>query len=118
MRKPAVNWRLGGCWFIATFDMLVILIASGLAGSFFFFALLQGVADGRLERGWSTWSRCVATSALLLSISATMVAGYFGADVSLWLSAALWPVISLPLQGGYWVVVNSCPKQTEKRSQG
>lgn len=114
MIKLAVNWPPEGCWFIAIFSMLVILIGSGLAGSFFFFALLRGVANGKLARGWSAWSRCVATSAFLISISATMMAGYFGAELSLWLSAAIWPVIALPLHGGYWVAVNACPKQANR----
>ena len=94
--------------------MAIVLIAAGLLGSFFYYAMLDGLMQGKLERSWAIWSRCVLASALLISVSATIVAYYFGANANFWLTFSLWPLITLILHGGYWVVVSSSHRKDEK----
>lgn len=57
----------------------------------------------------------MGASALMLSVSVTIVAHYFGAKASLWLAVAIWPCVILLLHSGYWVVVS---KLSNKRTDG
>lgn len=97
--------------------MIIVLIASGLLGGFYYYVMLDGLMKGKLDPSWGLWSRCVATSAFLLSISATLVAHYFGAKANLWLTLSLWPLTALTLHGGYWVVFASLPEKTQREFQ-
>jgi hypothetical protein len=85
--------------------MLVLMVFTGLAGSFLYYALLLGLATGKLQRNRSNWLRCVGVTAFFVTISITVIAGYFGADRNLWLSGALWPVVALAMHGGYRAVM-------------
>lgn len=113
MIKPAGNSLREAYWSIASFKMLIVLIISACLGSFFYYAMLDGLMIGKLERSWAIWSRCVLASALLISVSATIVAHYFGANANLWLTFSLWPLITLVLHSGYWVVCSGTDRKTE-----
>ncbi|MFC4257637.1 hypothetical protein ACFOZ5_01185 [Marinobacter lacisalsi] len=97
--------------------MLLVLIVSGCLGSFFYYVMLDGLMIGKLEGSWAIWSRCVLASSLLISVSATIVAHYFGANANLWLTFSLWPLIALVLHGGYWVVASSVNRKSESEIQ-
>ena len=81
--------------------MLIVLIASGLLGVFFYYAMLKGVVDGKLEKSVSLWSRCVLTSALLLSVSATVVIRYFFESTPWLMTIAIWLLFTAAMAPGY-----------------
>ncbi|MFC4259607.1 hypothetical protein ACFOZ5_11255 [Marinobacter lacisalsi] len=92
-------------WTIKTCDRLIVLVASGLAGSFLYFALLTSIKGKSLAATRANWFCCTVCSAFLLAISASVVAHWFGARPSLWLSVAIWPIFFLPLQAGYSIAL-------------
>lgn len=117
MRKSVVSWRQGAFWCIANSEMFIVLIVSGLVGSLFYYSMLDGLMKGKLERSWAIWTRCVAASALLISVSATVVVYYFDANANIWLTFSLWPLMILVLHGGYWVVASDAQKRTNDEVQ-
>lgn len=86
--------------------MAIILIVTGLISCFFYYALLSGLASGTLKHTRFHWFCCVGGSSFLLSLSLTVVAQYFGAKPTLWLSLALWPLIFLAFQSGYQAAIS------------
>lgn len=92
--------------------MLVIMITTGLAGSFLYYCLLLGLATKDLQKTRLYWARCVGANAFLLAVSATMVASYFGAELSYFLTVSLWFVFALVLHSGYLVVTKIAEKES------
>lgn len=80
--------------------------------------MLDGLMAGELEPSWGIWSRCVLSSALLISASASIIAHYFGANADFGLIFSLWPLITLVLHGGYRVVVSGghCESKESEKS--
>ncbi|MGO3693205.1 hypothetical protein [Marinobacter sp.] len=97
--------------------MLIVLIVSASLGSFFYYVMLDGLMIGRLERSWAIWSRCVLASALLISVSVTIVAHYFGANANFWHIFSVWPLIALVLHAGYWVIVSTGQRKVKSEVQ-
>lgn len=93
--------------------MLVLLLVSGLGGAFFHYAYLRGVVLGSVSKSFSVWARCVAASALLLAVSASVITRYFYPDAPYALTIALWPLFMLALEPGYRVV--SCARDVVSR---
>ncbi|WP_328189798.1 hypothetical protein [Marinobacter sp. OP 3.4] len=87
--------------------MLIVLLGSGLAGSFLYYALLTSIKRKSLSATWVNWFCCTGCSAFLLAIAASVVAHLFGATPTLWLSVVIWPIIFLPLHAGYSAAVKA-----------
>lgn len=85
--------------------MLIIMIATGLTGVFVYYSLLLGLATKELPKNRLYWARCVGANALLLSISATMIAHYFHAELSYFLTLSLWLIFTPALHAGYLVAL-------------
>ena len=82
--------------------MFIALLASGLTGAFFYYALLLGIQRGSLKKGPLLWSRCVGACALMLAASASGVVWYvIDEDATYSVILALWPVFILALEPGY-----------------
>ena len=81
--------------------MLIVLFASGSLGAFLYYAMLKGIVDGKLEKSVSLWSRCVMASALLLSVSATVVIRYFFESTPWLMTGAIWILFTIALAPGY-----------------
>lgn len=81
--------------------MLILLLVSGSAGSFFYYVGLWTIKEGRLGKGLSTWLRCVATPALLLAVCATTIIEYVYADAPYLLTIGLWLLFILALEPAY-----------------
>lgn len=101
--------------------MLIVLIASGLLGSFFYYIVIHGLIRGRLKRSWEVWSYGVGAGSLLVSVSASIAAYFCGAEGSLKIVMAIWPLIVLPFHGGYWAIAvhmnEKCSKGRERESE-
>jgi len=85
--------------------MLIIMIATGLSGVFVYYSLLLGLATRELPKTRFYWARCVGANAFLLSISATMIAQYFHAELSYLLTLCLWLIFTPALHAGYLVAL-------------
>lgn len=83
--------------------MLVLMLASGLGGWFFYYALLRGLRLGAVRKGPAIWLRCVAASAMMLAVCGSIIVRYFYDDTPFALTLALWPVFILSLEPGYRV---------------
>tara|TARA_B100000965_G_scaffold382730_1_gene381330 strand:+ start:284 stop:592 length:309 start_codon:yes stop_codon:yes gene_type:complete len=94
--------------------MAAALIITGLLGAFTYYVSLSALVNKKVSREDRIWLRLVGVPALFISLSATSISSYFGAEPTLWLSAAIWPVIALSLHGGYKIVLELLAKQTEK----
>lgn len=97
MTVPVGSWPPGDCWSTATSKMLIVLIASGLLGSFFYYIVIHGLIRGRLKRSWEVWSYGVGAGSLLISVSTSIAAYFCGAEGGLKVLIAVWPLIMLPL---------------------
>jgi len=95
--------------------MAVVLIITSLLGAFTYYVSLSALVNKRVSRKDRIWPRLVGVPALFLSLSITLIASYFGAEPTLWLSAAIWPVIALALHGGYKIVLDALVQQTETK---
>lgn len=102
--------------FTATYSMLVILLFSGVGGAFFHYAMLRGIQMGALSKGPTIWSRCVAASALMFAVCASVIVRYFFFDdAPFLLTLALWPVFILALEPAYRLVGSGV--RTEKKRE-
>jgi len=90
-----------GSFCTASFKMILVMIISGVGGSFLYYAYLYGLLSGDFTLDRLSWSRCVGAAALMLSVSAALVVEIFFAKVSMFLILALWPIFILALQPGY-----------------
>lgn len=102
----------------ATFSMAVVLFITGLLGAFTYYVSLGALASKKVSKEDRLWLRLVGVPALFISLSVTLVSSYFGAEPTLWLSAAIWPVIALALHSGYKVVVDILAQQAEREDGG
>lgn len=94
--------------------MLILLLASGLAGSFFYYVGLWTIKEGRLSKGFLNWSRCVATPALLLAVCATATTEYFYEDAPYLLTLGLWLLFILALEPAYLLTDEVDARQTKE----
>ncbi len=97
------SWRPGGCWSTKTSNMLVLMLASGLGGAFFYYSLLRGLRLGKVSKGPALWVRCVAACAMMLAVCGSIIVRYFYEDAPYTLTLALWPAFILALEPGYRV---------------
>lgn len=95
--------------------MAVILLVTGLLGAFTYYVSLSALVNGNVSREDRLWPRLVGAPALFISLSVTLISSYFGAEPTLWLSAAIWPVIALVLHAGYKIVLDTLVQQTERK---
>lgn len=87
--------------------MLIVMILTGITGSFLYYTLLMGLYEGEFSKPRGFWLQCVGANAVLLSVSGTLMTSYFGAEPSLLLGAALWPIFVAALEPGYRLVNRS-----------
>lgn len=92
--------------------MLIVLVATGLVGSFFYYIIIHGLIRGKLKPSWEVWSYGVGAGSLLISVSAAIISYYFGSHGGLWHVVALWLLVMLPLHGGYWAITSHMREQT------
>lgn len=90
------------------------MLASGLGGAFFHYSLLRGLRLGSISKSPSVWLRCVAASALMLAVSASIIVRYFYNDAPYTLTLALWPAFILSLEPGYRVAGGLTATLSEK----
>lgn len=111
------SWLPGGCWSIATSNVLIVLIASGLLGSFFYYIVIHGLIRGKLKQSWEVWSYGVGAGSLLVSVSTSVAAHFCGAEGGLKIVMAIWPLIMLPLHGGYWAIAVHMSEKHSKEKE-
>lgn len=68
---------------------------------------------GTINKSPFVWLRCVAASALMLSVSASIIVRYFYSDAPYALTLALWPAFILSLEPGYRLAGQSHTLQPE-----
>ena len=87
--------------YIKTFSMFAMMVISGVAGAFLYYAFLHDLAFGdvKLDR-YSGW-RCVGGGALVLSTTATFAVNVFVTETSMILIFFLLPIFMLALQPGF-----------------
>lgn len=100
---PDENWLPEACWFTKIFNMLILMLASGLGGVLFHYSFLRGLEQGSVTKGPGVWLRCVAASALMLAVCGSVIVQYFYENSSYILTLALWPAFILSLEPGYRV---------------
>lgn len=83
--------------------MLVLMLISGLGGTFFYYSLLRGLRLGLISKTPMVWLRCVAASSMMLAVCGSIIVRYFYGDAPYALTLALWPVFILSLEPGYHV---------------
>ncbi|NWO04472.1 MAG: hypothetical protein HLX50_01850 [Alteromonadaceae bacterium] len=93
--------------------MAVALIVTGLLGAFTYYVSLSALVNKKVSRENGLWLRLVGVPALFISLSVALMSSYFGAEPTLWLSAAIWPVIALTLHSGYKIVLDVLVKEVE-----
>lgn len=95
--------------------MAVVLVITGLLGAFTYYVSLSALVNKKVSKKDRLWPRLVGVPALFISLSVTLISSYFGAEPTLWLSAAIWPVIALTLHSGYKIVLDILVQQAEKK---
>lgn len=81
--------------------MLVLMLFSGVGGWFLYYAMLRGLALGKVDKTLLFWTRCVLAPALMLAGAASVAVRYFFPETTIWVTMALWPIFVLALDPGY-----------------